>query len=92
VRTVRQFSAIVAAMRVIFEAIALFGLHLLGRPIALLPAALLAAGGSLREVQEMLGHSSYALTADVYAHVLDDQRRATADRIEQAWGAAISGA
>ena len=54
--------------------------------------ALLRAGGSLRDVQEMLGHSSYALTADVYAHVLDDQRRATAERIEQAMGAAISGA
>lgn len=54
--------------------------------------ALLAAGGSLRDAQEMLGHSSYALTADLYAHVLEDQRKATADRIEKALGAAITGA
>lgn len=50
---------------------------------------LLAAGGSLRDVQEMLGHASYALTADTYAHVLDDQRQATAERIERTLGAAI---
>ena len=50
---------------------------------------LLTAGGSLRDVQEMLGHSSYNLTADVYAHVLDEQRQATAERIDQALGAAI---
>lgn len=54
--------------------------------------ALLAAGGDLRDVQEMLGHASYALTADTYAHVLDDQRKATASRIETALGAAIVGA
>ncbi|MEX2375397.1 MAG: tyrosine-type recombinase/integrase [Dehalococcoidia bacterium] len=52
---------------------------------------LLAAGGSLRDAQEMLGHSSYSLTADTYAHVLDDQRKATADRIQQALGGAIGG-
>lgn len=49
---------------------------------------LLTAGGSLRDVQEMLGHSSYNLTADVYAHVLDEQRQATAERIDEALGAA----
>lgn len=53
---------------------------------------LLAAGGSLRDAQEMLGHSSYSLTADTYAHVLDDQRKATAERIQQALGSAIGGA
>ena len=54
--------------------------------------ALLRAGGSLRDAQELLGHSSYSLTADTHAHVLDDQRKATAGRIEQAMGAAITGA
>ncbi len=54
--------------------------------------ALLTAGGSLRDVQEMLGHTSYAFTADRYTHVLEDQRKATANRIEQAMGAAITGA
>ena len=54
--------------------------------------ALLTAGGSLRDVQELLGHTSYAFTADRYTHVLDDQRKKTADRIDQALGSAISGA
>ena len=54
--------------------------------------ALLRAGGSLRDAQEMLGHASYSLTADTYAYVLDDQRKAIAGRIEQAMGAAITGA
>ena len=40
----------------------------------------------------MLGHTSYAFTADRYTHVLDDQRKATADRIDQALGRAIFGA
>ena len=51
---------------------------------------LLAAGGTLREAQELVGHSSYALTADTYAHLLDDQRKATADRIESAIGRVVS--
>jgi len=42
-------------------------------------------------VQELLGHASYALTADLYTHLADDQRRATADRLQQALGDAISG-
>lgn len=46
---------------------------------------LMAAGGSLKDVQEMLGHSTYSLTADVYAHALEDQRGATADRLDQAF-------
>lgn len=54
--------------------------------------ALLRAGGSLRDVQELLGHSSYALTADVYAHIRDDQRKATADRLERALDSMIGGA
>ena len=54
--------------------------------------ALLQAGGSLRDVQEMLGHTCCSFTADRYVHMLEDQRRATADRIEQAFGAAIGGA
>ena len=43
----------------------------------------LANGGSLLDAQELLGHSSATLTATTYAHVLDSQRRATADRIEK---------
>jgi integrase len=44
---------------------------------------LLADGGSLLDVQELLGHSTITLTANTYAHVLDGQRRATADRIDR---------
>ncbi len=51
---------------------------------------LLAAGGTLREAQELVGHSSFALTADTYAHLLDDQRKATADRIGGAIGRVVS--
>jgi integrase len=53
---------------------------------------LLAAGGTIRDVQEMLGHASYAFTADTYAHVLEDQRRASAERMQGALGTAIAGA
>lgn len=52
-------------------------------------SVLLGAGGTLRDAQEMLGHASYALTADLYAHLSEDQRKATADRMERAFGAAI---
>ena len=44
---------------------------------------LLIGGGSLLDAQELLGHSTQTLTADTYAHVLDSQRRATADRIDR---------
>ena len=53
--------------------------------------SLLSAGGSLKDLQEMLGHSTYSLTADVYAHVLEDQRKATAERLDRAFGEAIAG-
>ena len=44
---------------------------------------LIAAGGSLLDAQELLGHSTYAFTANTYAHALDEQKRATADRIDR---------
>ena len=56
-----------------------------------IPAAPTRHGGTLREAQELLGHSSYTLTADTYSHLVDDQQRATADRIEGALGALVSG-
>jgi integrase len=46
----------------------------------------LADGGSLLDAQELLGHSSATLTANTYAHIMDSQRRATADRIEKMMG------
>ena len=44
---------------------------------------LIAAGGSLPAAQELLRHATQSLTADLYAHVLDEQRRETADRIDR---------
>ena len=39
-------------------------------------SALIAAGEHIKVVQEMLGHSSYAITADIYSHVNVQQQRA----------------
>jgi integrase len=39
----------------------------------------LEAGLPLKLVQELLGHSSIAITGDVYAHILPDYRRQAAD-------------
>lgn len=45
---------------------------------------LLAAGTHTKVVQEHLGHSSYAITADIYSHVGPALRREAADRFDQA--------
>ncbi|MBM7804509.1 integrase [Geodermatophilus bullaregiensis] len=45
---------------------------------------LLAAGTYTKVVQEHLGHSSYAITADIYSHVGPAQQREAADRLDQA--------
>ena len=45
---------------------------------------LLAAGTHTKVVQKHLGHSSYAITADIYSHVAPTQAREAADRLEQA--------
>jgi integrase len=45
---------------------------------------LLAAGTHTKIVQEHLGHSSYAITADIYSHVTPAQRREAADRLDEA--------
>ena len=50
----------------------------------------LMAGSSLHDVKELLGHSNISLTADLYGHVSDAGRRATAARIEGALGAAVA--
>ncbi len=48
-------------------------------------ASLLVAAGTHTEVvQEHLGHSSYAITADVYSHVGPAGQREAADRLDQA--------
>lgn len=48
---------------------------------------LLAQGVPLKVVSEILGHSSIAITADIYAHLLDDAREAAASAMGAAlWG------
>jgi len=43
-----------------------------------------AAGTHTKVVQEHLGHSSYAITADIHSHVGPAQQREAADRLDQA--------
>jgi integrase len=45
---------------------------------------LLAAGTHTKVVQEHLGHSSYAITADIYSHVAPVQQREAAQRLDEA--------
>jgi integrase len=45
---------------------------------------MLAAGVPLKVVSEALGHSSIAITADVYSHVTPDLRREAADAMDRA--------
>jgi integrase len=45
---------------------------------------LVAASTHIKVVQEHLGHSSYAITADIYSHVTPAQQRVAADRLDQA--------
>jgi integrase len=45
---------------------------------------LLAAGTHTKVVQEHLGHSSYAITTDIYSHVDPTLQREAADRLDQA--------
>lgn len=47
---------------------------------------LLAAGENMRTIQEMFGHSRFSTTADIYAHVLPDQQRQTADKMDAVLG------
>ncbi len=43
---------------------------------------LLAAGENMRTIQEMLGHSRFGTTADIYAHVLPEQKRRAAESMD----------
>jgi integrase len=48
-------------------------------------SALIASGAHVKVVQEMLGHSSYGITADIYSHVNVEQQREAADRLGEAF-------
>lgn len=51
------------------------------RKEGILDTNLLAAGVPMKVVSEMLGHSSLAVTSEVYSHVVPELRREAADRI-----------
>lgn len=59
------------------------GLHTLRHTAA---SALIASDVHMKVVQEILGHSSYAFTADIYAHVAPAQQRDAATRLAAAYG------
>ena len=51
---------------------------------------LLAQGVHMKAVQEILGHSSFNTTANVYAHVLPSMKREAADRIDEVFAPVAS--
>ncbi|PZS03279.1 MAG: site-specific integrase [Pseudonocardiales bacterium] len=59
------------------------GLHTLRHSAA---SAMLEAGVPLKTVSELLGHSSVAITGDVYGHVSDDATRTAVERLSVALG------
>jgi integrase len=46
----------------------------------------ISAGANVKAVQRMLGHSSAAMTLDVYADLFDDDLSGVADRLDQTVG------
>lgn len=50
-----------------------------------------SAGANVKVVQRMLGHSSAAMTLDVYADLFDEDLNAVADRLDEAVSAQIVG-
>jgi integrase len=58
------------------------GLHTLRHSAA---SALIASGAHIKVVQELLGHSSYGITADIYSHVAIEQQREAAERLGDAF-------
>lgn len=46
----------------------------------------LAAGSTMREIMEMLGHSQISLTANTYTHIGEEMKRAAADRMDAVFG------
>jgi integrase len=49
------------------------------RPIVIAATAMLAKGAPIHEVSAVLGHSSIAITGDVYGHASTDGARAALD-------------
>jgi integrase len=49
---------------------------------------LLAAGVDLKVISELLGHSSVAITADIYAHVLPEMQQEVVRKMDDLYGGA----
>jgi integrase len=51
-------------------------------------SALIISGTHMKVIQELLGHSSYSITADIYSHVAVEQQREAAEQLGKAfaWG------
>jgi len=47
---------------------------------------LIAAGVPLKVVSELLGHSSVAITADIYAHVLPEMQQEVVRKMDDFYG------
>ena len=47
---------------------------------------LFAAGVDLKVISELLGHSSIAVTSDVYAHLLPGMQRAVVNKMDDLFG------
>ena len=60
----------------------LSGIVVVGAMACPRPAALLAAGVPLKVVSELLGHSSVAITVDIYAHVLPEMQQEAVKRMD----------
>lgn len=58
------------------------GLHTLRHSAA---SALIEAGTHMKVLQELLGHSTFSVTADIYSHVGATQQREAADRLAAAF-------
>jgi hypothetical protein len=50
---------------------------------------LIAAGGNLKTIQERLGHSSIAVTIDLYGHLTEGAQATAAARLDCALGGAL---
>jgi integrase len=48
-------------------------------------SALITSGTHMKVIQELLGHSSYAITADIYSHVAIEQQREAAEQLGKAF-------
>lgn len=47
---------------------------------------MLEAGGNIKAVSDLLGHSSVAITGDIYGHTSDQTARAAADLLSETIG------